>query len=231
MKKVYDASAKKTHLKVKVPSKAKFHKVGEEEHHHLPMPESVANEKPTRNPLSAYMVKPKVHFETQERREKIILLLRRHWVTNLGWALIALTLVVMPVFWAIVPAFDFFPTRFQIMILVMWYLMVIAFIFEHFLSWYYNVYIITDERIVDVDFYSLLYKEISETKIENIQDFTFIMGGVLRSMLNYGTVFIQTAGEKRQFDFEDVPHPDLVAKILNELILEEEQEKLEGRVR
>ena len=41
----------------------------------------------------------------------------------------------------------------------------------------------------------------------------------------------KTAGEMREFDFEEVPHPDRVAKVLNELILEEEQERLEGRVR
>lgn len=214
---------------VSTSTKREQHKEAEE--HHLPMPETVANEKPTKNPLSAYMVKPKVHFETQERKEKIVLLLRRHWFTNLGWVLMSLFFLVIPVFWVLVPAFDFFPLRFQIMIVVIWYLMTIAFVFERFLSWYYNVFIITDERIVDVDFHSLLYKEVSETKIENIQDFTFVMGGLFRSMLNFGTVYIQTAGEKREFDFEDVPNPDRVAKVLNELILEEEREKLEGRVR
>lgn len=203
----------------------------QEKRRHLPMPESLANEKPTNNPLSAYMVKPKVHFENQERKEKIILLLRRHWTTNFSWVLTALFLIVIPVFWVFIPFFSFFPLRFQIMIAVMWYLMIMAFAFEHFLSWYYNVYIITDERIVDVDFHSLLYKEVSETKIDNIQDFTFVMSGLWRSMLNFGTVYIQTAGEKQEFDFGDVPHPDRVARVLNELILEEEREKLEGRVR
>ncbi|MCH7951603.1 PH domain-containing protein [Patescibacteria group bacterium] len=201
------------------------------EPHHLPMPESMLHERPTHNPLSSYMVKPKVHFETQDREEKIILLLRRHVITNIGWVLTALFLFVVPAFWSFVPLVGFFPTRFQIVIIVMWYLLVTAYIFEHFLSWYYNVHIITDERIVDVDFHSLLYKEVSDMKIDNIQDVTFVMGGALRSLLNYGTVYIQTAGQRREFDFDDVPRPDRVAKVLNELIIEEEQEKIEGRVR
>jgi membrane protein YdbS with pleckstrin-like domain len=203
----------------------------ERETRHLPIPESVTNENPTRNPLSAYMVKPKVQFETQDRKEKIILLLRRHWFTNLWWLITTVFLIIVPFFWVLVPGFNFFPLRFQVMLTVMWYLLTIAFVFEQFLSWYYNVYLITDERVVDVDFHSLLYKEVSETKIDNIQDFTFVMGGLWRSMLNFGTVYIQTAAEKLQFDFDDVPHPDRVAKVLNELILEEEKEKLEGRVR
>lgn len=206
-------------------------RAGVEEGQHLPMPETVANEKPTKNPLSSYMVKPKLEFETQDREEKIVLLLRRHPLSNLRWVMLSCFLALVPVFWSLVPVFDFFPVRFQIIFYVLWYLLVTAYVLEHLLSWYYNVHIITDERIVDVDFYSLLYKEVSDSKIENIQDVTFVMGGALRAMFNYGTVYIQTAGEKREFDFDDVPRPDRVAKVINELLLEEEQEKIEGRVR
>ena len=202
-----------------------------EEEHHLPMPESVANEKPTGNPLSAYMIKPKIHFETQDREEKVVLLLRRHVITNFRWILLVAFLSALPAFFEFFPLFGSFPARFQMIVVAMWYLFNVAYIFEHFLSWYYNVYIITDERIIDVDFYSLIYKKVSETKIDNIQDVTFVTGGALRTLFDYGTVYIQTAGEMREFDFEEVPHPDRVAKVLNELILEEEQERLEGRVR
>ena len=196
-----------------------------------PMPDTVANEQPTRNPFAAYMVKPKVRFETQDREEKVVLLLRRHFITNLGWLSTTIFLLVVPLFWGYVPFFHLFPERFQIVLMILWYLVAVAFFLEHFLSWYFNVQLITDERIVDVDFYSLLYKEVSDTKIENVQDVTFVMGGALRALLNYGTVYIQTAGERREFDFEDVPHPNRVAKIINELLLEEEKERIEGRVR
>jgi hypothetical protein len=204
---------------------------GKAEPYHLSMPDTIANERPTRNPLAAYMVKPKVRFETQEREEKVVLLLRRHFVTNLGWLFTTIFLLVIPLFWGYVPFFHLFPDRFQIVLIILWYLVAVAFFLEHFLSWYFNVQLITDERIVDVDFYSLLYKEVSDTKIENVQDVTFVMGGALRALLNYGTVYIQTAGERREFDFEDVPHPNRVAKIINELLLEEEKERIEGRVR
>lgn len=202
---------------------------------HLSALENVAEEKPTTNNLSAYMVKPKLQFETQDREEKIILLLRRHIVTNIPWSLSALILFSLPLgIYFIGPRvlpLSILPFRYHVVLVVAWYLMIIAYSFAEFLSWYYNVYIITDERIVDVDFHSLLYKKISETKIDNIQDVTFESGGLLRSMLNFGTVYIQTAGEKREFEFEDIPNPDRVSKVLNELVLEEEQEKLEGRVR
>ena len=30
------------------------------------------------------------------------------------------------------------------------------------------------------------------------------------TLLSYGNIFIQTAGEKERFDFEQVPHPDQI---------------------
>jgi uncharacterized membrane protein YdbT with pleckstrin-like domain len=107
----------------------------------------------------------------------------------------------------------------------------LAYVFESFISWFFNVYIVTDERIVDVDFLHLVYRQISYAKIDQIQDITSEMGGVVRTIFNYGDVLIQTAAEISEFTFEAVPVPDQVIKTLSSLQAEEEQEKLEGRVR
>jgi len=89
---------------------------------------------------------------------------------------------------------------------------------------------VTDERVVDVDFKSLVYKNISEAKIDKIEDVTYRQGGLIQSFFDFGTVAIQTAAEKREFEFELVSQPSRLAKILNRLIVQEEQEKIEGRV-
>lgn len=184
-----------------------------------------------RNPLAAFWARPKINFETQDSKEEVILLLRRHWITNLSWLGVALILILAPLVLKNFPFFSLLPLRFQLAALVGWYLLVAAFIIEQALSWFFNVYIITDERIVDIDFKSLIYKEISDAEIGKIQDVTLKMGGVLRTVFNFGTVFIQTAAEKPQFEFEDIPNPALVVKVLEKLRQEEHQEELEGRVR
>jgi len=189
-------------------------------------------EKRTKKLFTSFIFLPKnITFETQESEEKIILLLRKHFITNVSWILITILMIFAPLILRWIPLLEFFPWRFKFMTIIMWYLMTTAFVFEKFLSWYFNVFIITDERIVDVDFVSLAYKEITETKIDKIQDITFTMGGAVRSLFNYGDVFVQTAGQIPRVEFEDVAKPDKVAKILNQLILQEEQEKIEKRVR
>jgi len=186
----------------------------------------------TTNPFSAFVVRPKnLNFETQDPEEKILLLLRKHPITNVPWILTSILGLFAPAILYIVPLIGFLPARFQFITIVFWYLLVIGYIVQQFLDWYFNVYIITDERIIDFDFYSLIYKRVSETKIDRIEDVTYQMAGVTRSIFNFGTVYIQTAGEAREFDFEDTPQPQQVAKLLNELQLQEEQEVLEGRVR
>ena len=182
--------------------------------------------------LKAFNVLPgRVRFETQEVREKVILLLRQHWITQVGKLMSVLLMMVAPICLIWIPILDFMPGNYQFIILVIWYLLVIAFIYETFISWFFHVFIITDERVIDIDFFNLLYKQVSETKIDNIEDVTYRPAGGLRVWFNYGDVSIQTAAEKSRFMIESVPQPDRVAKILNELKLEEEHEKILGRVR
>lgn len=192
----------------------------------------MASERPNGNPLAQFAVWPVgVKFESQDPKEEVLLMLRRHFITNVPWIFGFVAMILAPLTLSFFPVMDFLPDRFKTITLLFWYLFSVGFALEQFLSWYFNVYIVTDERVVDVDFYNLIYKEVSSTKIDKIEDVTYVTGGALRSLLNFGTVTVQTSAEKREFEFEDVPHPEKVTGFLNEMILEEEQEAHEGRVR
>lgn len=182
-------------------------------------------------PLPAFAAMPiKTSFSSQTQGEQIILLLRQHPITQLKWIAFALILALIPVLFSGIPFLSFLPARFEFGALLGWYLLILGYSLESFLSWFFNVCIITDERIVDVDFLSLLYHDVASAKLENIEDVTSVTGGTIRAILDYGTVRIQTAGSQTEFEFENIPHPAQVTKLLNELLIEEEREKLEGRV-
>lgn len=184
------------------------------------------------HPLAAYCYMPNgVDFENRTEDEKVILILRKHPITNVGWILILALMLLAPSVLSTFPLLDFLPVNFRFIAVLGWYLICIAYALESFLTWFFNVYIITDERIVDIDFNNLIYKEISDANIDKIQDVTYKMGGVIRTILNYGDVYIQTASEVPAFEFMAVPRPDRVTKVLQDLRIEEEQEKIEGRVR
>jgi len=184
------------------------------------------------SPLSSFCYFPDgVQFVAKDSQEKIVLLLRRHPITNVPWIVVAILMLFAPSVLSFFPLISFLPANFQLVAVIMWYLITVAYIFESFLDWFFSVYIITDERVFDVDFVNLVYREISEANIDQIQDVTVTMGSVIRTLFDFGDVFIQTASEVPRLEFEAVPDPDRVAKILRELRVEEEKEKIEGRVR
>lgn len=171
-----------------------------------------------KNPLAAYLYKPNgIHFESKKKEEEVILLLRRHWITNLSWIVVAFVMAFAPVFLFSFPILNFLPINFQFVALVGWYLLVTAFVLENFLIWYFNVSIITNERIVDIDFYSLLYKKVSEAEIYRIEDVSYQIGGIFRTFFDYGDVYVQTAAEVPNFEFAAVPNPDGVVKVIQTL--------------
>lgn len=169
--------------------------------------------------LSTYTLYPdKANFETLENDEKIVLLLRQHIIVNVRWVIITGLLLLVPSFTKLFGIFDALPAGFGIVYPMIWYLITIAYALENFLSWYFNVYFVTDRRIIDVDFYNLIYKQVSDAQLSKIEDVTYNMGGVIRTLFNYGNVFIQTAAEVNQFEFLAVPQPDKVAKIIQDLM-------------
>lgn len=193
--------------------------------------EIMKREKPGRNSLLPFLPKPTdVCFDTQTSNEEIILVLRQHPITLLKKVGIIFFMVLFPIFFPHLALVDFFPASYQGAMILGWYTLTLGFALEAFLVWFFSVFIITDERIIDVDFLSLIFKDISSAKIDAIQDISSKTAGALASIVDYGTVYIQTAGESTEIQFENVPQPSKVAAILNELLLEEEKEKNEGRV-
>ena len=162
-------------------------------------------------------LKAGLRFETQEEEEKIIFLLRKHWVTNIPWILLAIVLIFAPLVLPYFPLLTFLPWRYQLMAIILWYLLISAFVLEKFLSWYFNIYIVTDQRIIDYDFYNLLYKDTCEADIEKIQDVSVKMGGIGQVIFNFGNILIETAGAIPNLEFEQVPNPTSVAKVIHEL--------------
>lgn len=174
--------------------------------------------------FETYVTHPKsIHFKGQHKEEELMLLLRKHWIANVGWVTVSIILAVIPLigvpFIDIADLFPFpLPFIYQLVGFVFWYIGTFGYILLNFLFWFYNVNIVTTERIVDVDFIYLLYNEISSTVIENIEDVTYKRAGLFGSIFDFGNVFVQTAGTKPNIEFLTVPRPSEIASIITRLI-------------
>lgn len=157
--------------------------------------------------------------------------MRPHWFTNVSWAITATFMLLLPSLIKYIPVWSDVAFRYQFLGILFWYMVTLAYAFEKFLSWYFDVYIITDERVIDIEFNNLLDKKFAEAKISMIQDVSSRVAGISQTMFNYGDVRIQTAAEIPELSFEKVPNPDKVIKVLQIMRQEEEQETIDGRVR
>lgn len=168
-----------------------------------------------------------VTFETQEPDEKIILLLRRHFITNLRWIVAGAFFLILPLLLLpLILSDDFFnilvsiPDSYVLVVTLLYYLVVIGYILTQFATWFYQVGIITHERVIDVDFNTLLSRSIAYTEIEGIVDVEVLQGGFLQGLFNYGTVDVQTEGIEANFEFTNIPEPTAVADTLSDLMRE-----------
>ena len=194
--------------------------------------EVMKNERASNNFFRAFIPKPSnVHINIQDKDEKIILILRQHPITQLGKIItLVAALILVPAILQFSGFIDALPNQFISAFKIFWMIVALGMFTRYFLIWFFNVYVVTDERVIDVDFASMIYHNVSSAKIENIEDVTAKTTGPLAAIFDYGTILIQTAGEKNEFEFEHVPKLAKITKLLNELILEEEREKLEGRI-
>lgn len=160
--------------------------------------------------------KPTLHFETQADDEQIILLLRAHVITNTPWIILVVILFLIPLLVTQTNLFDSVLAPLNISstssraLALAWYFLAFAIAVQNILSWYFNVYILTSKRIVDIDFQQLLYRKISSTELSNVQDITYTKGGIPQTLFDYGDIHIQTAGTLPQFEFLRVPNPSFV---------------------
>jgi len=168
--------------------------------------------------FSAFALYPdKVRFETKEKEEKVVLFLRQHPLVNVPWILLVVAMLLAPLLVGGLGILAFLPHGFELILILAWYLLTLIIAMENFLDWFFNVCIVTNLRIVDIDFVNLIYKNVSDANINKIQDVSYNMGGVIRTIFNFGDVVIQTAAEIEQFEFEAVPNPARVVKILEDL--------------
>ncbi len=161
-------------------------------------------------------------FEGQDPDEIILLLLRAHPITNVPWIFFAVVIFIIPFFIRrFIPFFGFdlnlIPATFQFIYLVINYLLVLTITFEGFLNWYFNVTIITDNKIVDINFNNLLYKGVDLAPLNKIEEADSVTAGLIGTFLNFGNVAVQTAGAKVAIDMINVPHAAHVADMVLDL--------------
>jgi hypothetical protein len=166
--------------------------------------------------VDSLRIDPSIHFDLQQETEEVLLLIREHPITQVPWVLNSIGLVIILIIVNLL-----IPPMFSIQQILFFNIFagsaIFAYAWLNFLRWYFEVGIITNERILDIDFKSILYKEVSITNISNIEEIASRSGGYLGALFNYGNIYIKTAGANEDIEFHNAPNPTIIIKLINKL--------------
>lgn len=157
-------------------------------------------------------------------QEKVILSLRRHWIDLLRIFFFTFMMLMVPVaIFAFMRLGDVHPLQHpvwgpaSILVLGAYLLIIHALTITELTDYWLDVWIVTNERIINAEQQGLFNRLVSEVHLEQIQDITSETKGFLETFLTYGDVYVQTAAERERFRFKNVDNPDDVKITISQL--------------
>ena len=174
------------------------------------------------------------HLPNPVHGEEIVHFLRRHPINLLSVLLGYVLLFFTPTFgflyvWTYAPSVLSDPVIMLIVVLIgsLFFLFGWLILFQMFMDYYLDVWIVTTRRILSIEQTGLFSRVVSELRLYRVQDVTATVNGLFHTLLNYGELEIQTAGEKTHFVFEEIPHPMNISKSILELAEEDRRKHLD----
>lgn len=168
---------------------------------------------------SVFMPFPRnTSFLGKEDDESVVLILRKHWQFLLPTILECIFLLLLPfILSVIIPNL---PNRglFVFSLFLVSLLISSSLLIYRYVRWFYNVNIITDQRVIDMDFETLFSHKTTEARLEKVEDITFKQIGILSNLFDIGSIYIQTAGAKSEIEFKGIHNPKQVQDILSDLL-------------
>lgn len=157
--------------------------------------------------------------------ERIIYILRHHWIVYVFPGLVALLLAVIPFFVAGFLANTSFVIGANATVLAltsiflsMYYLGTWLFLFTTFHHAHLDTWIVTSHRIIYIEQRQLFSRTVSEQPLSRVQDVTSEVHGVFSTLLGYGDIIVQTAGAVPKFKFTTIPNPADVSRTIFQLV-------------
>ena len=168
--------------------------------------------------LRSLIMRPNFHYASQERNEIVHLIVRAHPFTQIGWIISIVLLALVPlIFSPLLTGLPLLPSQI-IFFIIAWYAVLFSAAITNFFLWYFNLGIVTSNKLVDVDTHGILFSESSTAFLTQIEEISDSSRGIFSAVFNYGNVFVQTAGEEPNIEFTNTPRPSFVVRLINSLI-------------
>ena len=147
-----------------------------------------------------------LEFDNQRSDEKIILLRRRHpWVLTKTGLLILLIAIIV-----VISFFIWGASLISVTFLIMGGVLALYLFSTRWFVYANDIYILTNQRIINIDQGGFFTRRVSEAELDNIQNVTYEIKGPIKSFLNFGEIQIQTAGNSPGLLLKNIENPHFV---------------------
>jgi hypothetical protein len=168
----------------------------------------------TKNETKA-IVNPVKYFDDQLENEEVLFVFRKHPVVmrkGLILAMLALLLGTLPSL--IKPEYVYLFGG-----LAAGCVIALAVFTPTWISWYYSVFIVTDQRLIQISQKGFWKRSVIDIGLPQIQMVNYEVGGFQETLLRFGTIMMQTfVGD---LIIHDVHHPDRIQKKLLSILREQ----------
>jgi hypothetical protein len=165
-----------------------------------------------------------VRLPNQHRGEKTKLFLRRHWIELFSIGFYALGFAALP--------FAFYGVLFLtgtdltqglwmplgVLAVSTYSIVALLIVMTMFTDYYLDTWIVTTERIINIEQLGLFSRVISTLHLNQVQDVTAETHGFFPTILTYGDVHVQTAGSRERFRFRNIDNPEVIKQTVVQLV-------------
>jgi hypothetical protein len=95
-------------------------------------------------------------------------------------------------------------------------------------DFYFDIFIVTNRRVVDIHQEQLFSRPIAELSLEDVEDVKSEVTGIFETIFNYGDVSVQTAGAHDYFNAENLRYPREITSIILDLSQQAKQDIEQG---
>ena len=189
------------------------------------MADSPNTEPVPKTPPPLVGVSKRTNEDMLEPGENVITIVYRSIVGLLGIYLVAFVAVAAIITLFVVAVPDLFNTSSDTIsptlsgVMIVGAVLLVLILFTATYIYRQSRLIITDRSLVQINQKSLFIRKNSRLSFSNVEDVSAEQRGILASIFGYGTLMVQTAGERDNFDFSLCPHPNELA----DRIIEERQ--------
>lgn len=163
------------------------------------------------------MAKTEKYFADQFDDEEVLLVFRKHPVVMRKNIVLAAFGILLPVLYTggLTFVYENNPEKFPSMnfflgSLLVGFVLGIILLMPALIAWYFSVFIITDQRFIQITQKGLFHRSVVDIGLTQVQMVNYEIAGLQETMLGFGTIMVQTY--MGDLVIHDVHHPAKIQK-------------------